>query len=231
MSDSICDVEDCKNLVHRRVWCSKHYQRYMRHGDPLGGGPSPVLGRTGCKSDGCTQQHYAHGLCHKHYQRHQKYGNHEAGNARHSDPVDALKYRTKRKGSCLVWTGSINQKGYGRINIDGRLVTAHRYAWYLEFGAIPDGSQINHICWEKSCVNTDHLELASSYENASYRKGANSNSTSGIRNVSRKGGRWHVSITKDRKTHNFGTYEDIEEAAQVAEQARKDLFGEFAGKG
>lgn len=34
----ICSVDDCSNPATRRGWCSAHYQRWRRHGDPLVGG-------------------------------------------------------------------------------------------------------------------------------------------------------------------------------------------------
>lgn len=33
-----CSIEGCTSSVHGRSWCSKHYQRWQRYGDPLGGG-------------------------------------------------------------------------------------------------------------------------------------------------------------------------------------------------
>jgi hypothetical protein len=38
---SICSIPDCGKPVHNvRGWCLAHYQRWRRHGDPLGGGRS-----------------------------------------------------------------------------------------------------------------------------------------------------------------------------------------------
>lgn len=37
----ICAVEGCGGKVFQRVWCTKHYTRWWRHGDPLAGGSSP----------------------------------------------------------------------------------------------------------------------------------------------------------------------------------------------
>lgn len=35
---SVCKVEGCDGPVRLRGWCNKHYLRWSRHGDPLGGG-------------------------------------------------------------------------------------------------------------------------------------------------------------------------------------------------
>jgi len=34
MADAICSIEDCNTEVAARGWCSKHWQRWKRHGDP-----------------------------------------------------------------------------------------------------------------------------------------------------------------------------------------------------
>lgn len=35
----LCSVSDCPQAAHTRGWCPKHYARWRRHGDPLGGTP------------------------------------------------------------------------------------------------------------------------------------------------------------------------------------------------
>lgn len=37
----ICSIDNCNNKVLARGWCSKHYQRWKNHGDPLAGGATP----------------------------------------------------------------------------------------------------------------------------------------------------------------------------------------------
>lgn len=36
---ALCSIDGCGGRVLARGWCSKHYQRWSNHGDPLGGGP------------------------------------------------------------------------------------------------------------------------------------------------------------------------------------------------
>lgn len=35
---NVCAIDGCSKLAYLRGWCSPHYQRWRRHGDPLGGG-------------------------------------------------------------------------------------------------------------------------------------------------------------------------------------------------
>lgn len=36
-----CDVAQCGQPAKKRGWCSKHYQRWWKHGDPLASGKTP----------------------------------------------------------------------------------------------------------------------------------------------------------------------------------------------
>lgn len=186
-----------------------------------------------CSIDGCDNEHLARGWCGKHYRRWQKHGDpNHVRQTRYSDPEESFKARTEWQGDCLIWTGTITKSGYGHISFDGKHFRAHRYAWERVNGPIPDGKHIDHICHNKACVNVAHLRLATVRQNLSNRSGATKgNIRSGIRNIKKHGNGWQVRVGKNGKQYHFGTYQDIEEAAEVAEQARKELFGEYAGRG
>lgn len=59
---------------------------------------------------------------------------------------------------CWLWLGSLGTQGYGQVSQDGRLVKAHRVAYELTNGPIPDGLVVHHWCAVKRCVNPEHLE-------------------------------------------------------------------------
>lgn len=42
---------------------------------------------------------------------------------------------------------------------------AHRVAYTLAVGSIPDGLEIDHLCFVPACVNPDHLEAVTGLEN------------------------------------------------------------------
>lgn len=60
---------------------------------------------------------------------------------------------------CWVFTGAKNADGYGVIWVAGRTVLAHRLAWELAYGPIPDGMDALHSCDNPPCARLDHLHL------------------------------------------------------------------------
>jgi len=73
--------------------------------------------------------------------------------------------RVDKTGPCWEWTGSRNTRGYGRASCGGRMWLAHRLAWTLARGAIPDGLEMDHLCRNHSCVRPSHLEPVTRSEN------------------------------------------------------------------
>ena len=57
------------------------------------------------------------------------------------------------------------KSGYGCIKIDRKTARAHRVAYELSVGPIPDGSLIRHTCDNPRCVNPAHLLLGDKRSN------------------------------------------------------------------
>lgn len=67
--------------------------------------------------------------------------------------------------ACHLWTGWKSAKGYGQLSSGARRYKAHRLAWQMENGEIPDGMMVCHRCDNPSCVNTRHMWVGSHEEN------------------------------------------------------------------
>lgn len=67
---------------------------------------------------------------------------------------------------CWRWLGHLDRDGYGRYSITktGK-ISAHRCAWLLTFGPIPDGLVVAHACDVPSCCNPMHLWIGTQHAN------------------------------------------------------------------
>lgn len=99
-TQAVCKIESCGKSAVKGGYCTAHYKRLRRHGDPLGGTrmrePQPDI----CTAPGCDRKAVTRSLCATHYARLRKRGNTD-------DPAP----RTPLVGRCSV-------EGCGR---EGRL--------------------------------------------------------------------------------------------------------------
>jgi len=186
-----------------------------------------------CSIDGCDRKQWARGWCNTHYGRWHKHGDPTfVKSENYSTTEERFAARTEWQGDCLIWTGAVSG-GYGTIWDGSQMIRSHRYAWERANGPIPNGMLIDHQrhC-DTRCCNVDHLRLATRAENGRHKAGASRNSSSGYRNVYPvENGAYRVMVRKGGVLHRFGTHHCLDTAVKVAEKARHELFGEFAGRG
>ena len=73
--------------------------------------------------------------------------------------------RVNRSNECWTWTGALNGRGYGVVQYHGKYWMAPRLAYFLTYGAIPNGAYVCHRCDNPACVRPDHLWLGSHWDN------------------------------------------------------------------
>jgi hypothetical protein len=177
-----------------------------------------------CAIDGCESLARKRSMCIKHYDRVRRTGRHES-------PKDLPEHErfmvsVDRSGSCWVWVGAIHTKGYGNFNYKGTSRYAHRYSYEHHVGVIPDGMYVDHICHNRSCVNPEHLRLATPRANNEYRKGPQVNNSCGYRGVyfHKASKLWHAGVIHKGEKHSAGYFRTAAEAGEAAKRMREHLF-------
>lgn len=73
------------------------------------------------------------------------------------------------EAGCWLWTGRINNRGYGLTSQTRpgapATASAHRVSYETFVGPIPEGLQIDHLCNVPICINPEHLEPVTEPEN------------------------------------------------------------------
>jgi len=126
-----------------------------------------------------------------------------------------------------LWTGTINNKGYGTFG-GGRNTErgyAHRKAYELVVGSIPEGHGLDHrrTC-PKHCVRPDHLRPATQKQNMENL--GRWNSSTGYRNVyfDRLRNKWYVQVKHNGHKYCGGSFDSPDEADAAARALRNRLF-------
>lgn len=180
MTDRTCSIEDCTAPAKTRGWCTRHYNRWKRNGDPLGGRRSHLDPMPSCSIEGCVMatSRIVLGLCENHYARQRRTGNlgpaeqlrlNGEAERRFWEKVDrdgpVSDYRPDL-GPCWMFTGSLTGNGYGGFrDHNGDNCRAHRFAYEMLVGPIPAALTLDHLCRVKRCVRPTHLEQVTAEEN------------------------------------------------------------------
>lgn len=76
------------------------------------------------------------------------------------------KWELNPETGCWEWQARRKEgRTYGYLGVDGKPRHAHRLAYELHVGPIPEGLVIDHLCNVPCCVNPDHLQAVTPEEN------------------------------------------------------------------
>jgi len=151
-------------------------------------------------------------------------------NALHYDPdTGFFTWRMSKRG--VIYgsvAGSLTDRGYVRITLDGKTYKAHRLAWLYMSGAWPV-DQIDHIDAVRTNNKWENLRSATNQENHS-NSPKRKNNKSGYKGVSwsRRDQNWFSTIMVNYKSIYLGSYASAEEAHAAYTEASAKYFGKFA---
>jgi hypothetical protein len=76
----------------------------------------------------------------------------------HNRPKTGPQYRVDPVTGCWIWERSRTHGGYGHLGVGGKTRRAHQVFYEREYGPVPPGMELDHICRNHACVRPSHLE-------------------------------------------------------------------------
>ena len=176
-----------------------------------------------CSIENCAKPAKHRGWCGAHYLHWCR-----KGDANYTAQTSDERFWSKvdKTGECWIWTGAKDHLGYGMLRRDREYKRAHRVAYEMANGPIPEGKLIDHMCHVPSCVRAEHLRLATFKENRENLAGPYSSSKSGVRGVywNKRNRKWQGQVGHDGKQYHVGLFEDIRAAEAAVIAKRNELF-------
>lgn len=127
------------------------------------------MGKAVCSIDECERLAVARTLCRPHWKHWRRWGDptHYQVERPRIPASDRFWTKVDKSGNCWEWTAYRDGLGYGffRMTPAEPMWRAHRAAWTLVNGPIPEGMVVCHRCDNPPCVRIDHLFLGTNQDN------------------------------------------------------------------
>lgn len=184
--------ERCQRDLDSNGYCQMHRKQVSRNGRITNIQPrqtKPVEPKVAkarivqCSAvlDGeqCQRDHYANGYCGMHDSQMKRRGRitnllPTAGREHIGLPsIERFALRVQPggdDGNCWVWTGNLDDEGYGHFSDQKKNQYAHRWAWEHLVGELKDGIQLDHICKNPPCARPSHLQTLTQGKHAKVTK-------------------------------------------------------------
>lgn len=156
---SPCAVPNCPRERRRRDYCGAHYQRFMKHGDPLKGARTPRPQQSTCIAPGCQARSLSHSRCPKHLYRMQKYGSFDL-----PPVVRDLIPRVTKHGYKVVYFPESPMANSGGLVFEHRLVMSNHIGRPLT-----SDESVHHVNGDRRDNRIENLELWSKSQPAGQR--------------------------------------------------------------
>lgn len=123
MADSTCSIDGCNRSRMARGWCSAHYKRWAKYGDPEASAPRPD---PLCAIPGCDSKAVGRGWCGLHYQRWQRHGDPLHIRQPRICEIEGCNARAHSKGWCTKHYTRWSRHGSPVARVAGEVVDGRR---------------------------------------------------------------------------------------------------------
>lgn len=121
---------------------------------------------------------------------------------------------------CWLFTGGLDKCGYSKLSggkdIPGESL-GHRMSYLIFKGPIPDGTEIDHKCRVRSCINPAHLQAVSHAKNVSLAD-YKTNHRNGVKTHCKRG---HEFTPENTMVNRHGSYSTRKCRACTSERQRR----------